>query len=273
MSAIDVSVVIPTFRREHLLPEAIASVCSQEGVSVEVIVVDDSPEGSAEAAVRAMNEPRVHYMRRETPSGGRPGAVRNDGVARANAPLLHFLDDDDHLFPGCLRDLADSFARGDHAMAYGRVVPFGDDRAILDHEAQYFKDVAAFSKRLRGRRWYAAQLLFRKMPFLNCACMVRRDVFQQFGGYDPELPRLEDVDLFLRIGRARGFAFVDRDVIHYRVGAPSIMNELRRTKGEHDPDGQLAIYGRIHGKYRRRYGVVEYRALQVLARVADRLGV
>ena len=49
MAVLDVSVVIPTFRRPALLREAIASVRAQSGVAVELIVVDDSPEGSAAA--------------------------------------------------------------------------------------------------------------------------------------------------------------------------------------------------------------------------------
>jgi GT2 family glycosyltransferase len=255
MAAVDVSV-------------AIASVCSQRGVEVEVIVVDDSAEGSAEAGVRSLGDPRITYVHRTTPSGGHPGAVRNDGVALARAPLLHFLDDDDRLVDGCLRDLSAALAGGDSAMVFGRVVPFGDDPRVRDQERRYFERMAVASKRIRGRRWFAAQLLFREMPFVNSACMVRRDVFDEFGGYDTALRGYEDVDLYLRIGRARGFRFVDRDVLHYRVGAPSIMNEMRRTAGEADGDMRRESYGKIHALYKRNHGRVEYRALQVLARAA-----
>jgi glycosyltransferase involved in cell wall biosynthesis len=272
MSRVDVSVVIATYRREQLLLEAIASVCSQRGVAVEVLVIDDSAEGSAEASVRSVNDPRVRYVHRATPSGGRPGAVRNDGVALARAPWLHFLDDDDRLFDGCLRDLWASLSASGCAMAYGRVVPFGEDASVREQERVYFERVAAASRRIRGRRWFAAQLLFRDMPFVNSACMVRRDVFDEFGGYDSTLRGYEDVDLFLRIGRTRGFTFVDRDVLHYRVGAPSIMNELRRTMGQADREMRRESYGKIHTLYRRNHGLVEYRALQAFARAAKLLG-
>jgi GT2 family glycosyltransferase len=268
MGAVDVSVVIATYRREKLLLEAIASVVSQRGVALEVIVVDDSPEGTAEPGVRSLDDPRVRYLRRATPSGGHPGAVRNDGVAAARAPLLHFLDDDDRLVDGCLRDLAAALASRRAGMAFGRVVPFGDDARVRDQERRYFERVAAASKRIRGRRWFAAQVLFREMPFVNSACMVRRDVFQKYGGYDSNLRAYEDVDLYLRIGRGRGFAFVDRDVLHYRVGAPSIMNEMRRTAGEADADIRRDSYRKIHGLYKRDHGIVEYRALQLVARAA-----
>ena len=237
MGAVDVSVVIATYRRERLLLEAIASVCSQPGVVLEVIVVDDSPEGTAEAGVRSFADPRVRYVHRSTPSGGHPGAVRNDGVAVARAPLLHFLDDDDRLVDG-----VPSRPRGrDHVRAVppwpsAASFPSGTTRRSAIKSSGYFQRVAAASKRIRGRRWFAAQVLFREMPFVNSACMVRRDVFNAFRGLRRRPPRLTRTSTFICVSGAGGFQFVDRDVLHYRVGAPSIMNEFRRTAGVADGD-------------------------------------
>jgi len=267
VSDIDVSVVVATYRRERLLVEAISSARCQDGLEVEVVVVDDSPEASAREAVHSLNDARVHYVHRAAPSGGRPGAVRNDGVAVARAPLIHFLDDDDRLFEGSLRALADAIDRTGTAMAFGRVIPFGDDVRMTEEQRSYFERVASVSRRLRGRRRFAAQLLFRDMLFMNSACMVRRDAFETHGGYDPELRCCEDVDLFVRISRAHGFTFVDRDVLHYRVGAPSIMNELRRTPGRADVEMQHESYRKMHARYKREHGAVEYRVLQLWARV------
>lgn len=269
MPAIDVSVVVATYRRERLLLEAIRSARSQQGVEVEVVVVDDSPEGSARDAVRSMEDPRVRYMHRTAPSGGRPGAVRNDGVAATKASLIHFLDDDDRLFEGSLRALADAIARTGAAMAFGRVVPFGDDPGMKEVQRAYFERVASVSRRIRGRRRFAAQLLFRDMLFMNSACMVRRDAFEALGGYDPDLRCCEDVELFVRVSRTGGFTFVDRDVLHYRVGAPSIMNELRRTSAKAEVDMQDETYRRMHSRYKREHGTLEYRALQLFARATQ----
>jgi GT2 family glycosyltransferase len=265
---VDVSVVIATFRREKLVLEAISSACSQRGVEVEVIVVDDSPEGGANEGVRSMNDPRVRYVHRAVPSGGRPGAVRNDGVALARAPLLHFLDDDDRLFDGSLHDLATAMSASGSAIAFGRVVPFGDHARVREEQRVYFERVAGVSRRIRGRHWFAAQLLFGDMPLINSACMIRRDTFEAYGGYDAAIRCCEDVDLFLRLARAGGFKFVDRDVLHYRVGASSIMNELRATT-DATSVAMRESYGRMHARYKRDHGALEYRALQVLARTTQ----
>ena len=83
MNDVDVSVVIPTFHREAQLLEAIGSVLSQSGVSLHIIVVDDSAEQTARAAVSSVQDPRLHYIARREPSGGRPALVRNE-IGRAH---------------------------------------------------------------------------------------------------------------------------------------------------------------------------------------------
>src|ERR1700722_5983837 len=92
---IDYSVIIPTYRRPQELPAAIASVLAQSGVEVEVFVIDDSPEGSAQAYVEAHADPRVNYVKNSNPSGGVPSLVRNLGWPLARGAFIHFLDDDD----------------------------------------------------------------------------------------------------------------------------------------------------------------------------------
>src|SRR5689334_18634409 len=102
MSAIDVSVVMPTHKREKEVVEAIRSVLRQEGVNVEVIVLDDTPEGTARASVEGIGDARVRYLVNDPPSKGRPAVVRNYGATLAKGRYVHFLDDDDMLAEGAL---------------------------------------------------------------------------------------------------------------------------------------------------------------------------
>ena len=68
----DVSVIIPTYRRPIPLGESIRSALGQEGVDVEVHVIDDSPEGAGQPVVDAINDARVVYERMPSPTGGLP---------------------------------------------------------------------------------------------------------------------------------------------------------------------------------------------------------
>jgi len=262
MGSIDISVIVPTFRREHTLLEAIGSVLSQQGVTLEVIVVDDSPEGSARSAVATIVDSRITYIKRSPPSGGRPAGVRNDGARMAQGRYLHFLDDDDMLEPDALATLSRALdAQPKAGMAFGVIEPFGLDPAKLEHNQRYFKEARRIASRLRGAYQLSASLLFRPTVLVTSACMTRREAFVDAGGFDGDIPVCEDVDLWARIAHATGFVFVDQPVLRYRTGAPSLMHEL----AEDDEKLQVS-YQIMQSKYRRSHGVLRFYAMKLWAR-------
>jgi glycosyltransferase involved in cell wall biosynthesis len=271
---IDVSVVIPTFRRPVMLAEAIASVLQQEQVSLEVIVVDDSPEGSAREVVERQGDARVGYFRHDPPSGGRPALVRNSGWPKARGRCVHFLDDDDRVAVGFYRAALDIFeARPQLGVVFGRVEPFANggptavNSAQMAHEREFFASAtrrARFASRIRSRRWIVANLLFHQTLLVNSACMIRRDCIQALGGYSTRVGLNEDVDFFCRAIRTYGFEFLDQVVVHYRIVADSLMH------GRAD-DGRLEqSYRQMYSRYRQTHGSAELFALKLLARTMMR---
>src|SRR2546421_10333643 len=89
----EISVVIPTRNRRALVSRALTTVLGQRNVDIEVFVVDEgSSDGTAEL-VRSLADSRVTVVRHETPKG--VANARNAGLARARAPWVAFLDDDD----------------------------------------------------------------------------------------------------------------------------------------------------------------------------------
>jgi glycosyltransferase involved in cell wall biosynthesis len=262
MSDIDVSVIIPTYHRERLVLEAIASVLTQSGVSLEILVLDDSVEGSAAAAVGSVSDPRMRYLKRLQPSGGRPAVVRNQGASLARGRYLHFLDDDDVLESDALRVLCRCLDEQPAAgMAFGAIIPFGDHAAKLHSEQAYFREAAHIARHLRGRMQLVVNLLLMPTILVNSACMVRRESFLSAGGYDIEMPVCEDVDFWMRVARSDDFIYLDRPILHYRTGAPSLMQSLT----ESDPRRAMA-WRRSQGNYRQRYGLRELLLLKLWAR-------
>jgi GT2 family glycosyltransferase len=266
MTPIDISVVIPTFRREKQLLEAIGSVLSQRDVTLEIIVVDDSPDGSARSAVASVTDPRVSYIQRAEPSGGRPALVRNEGARAAKGRYVHFLDDDDMLEPGALSALSTALDADPKAgMAFGVIVPFGLDEVKLRHHQKFFAEARRIARRLRGARQLSASLLFCPTVLVNSACMARREAFVAVGGFDAEIPVCEDADLWARIAHATGFVFLDRPIVRYRTGAASLMHNL----AEND-EKMSQSYRRIQNKYRETHGMLQYLAMKIWARATLR---
>lgn len=156
-----VSVVIPTIGRPSL-ETAIGSVLDQ-GVDVEVVVVDDSGAG----AVSADLGDQVRVVR----TSGRTGAAaaRNVGMAECRGEFFAFLDDDDVWMPGHLADALDVLGRRPEVDVYasrglvldetgsGRVEPavLVGDRTV----AEYFFGRGAW--RSRNRRILTPTLVAR----------------------------------------------------------------------------------------------------------------
>jgi GT2 family glycosyltransferase len=88
----NVSIVLPTFRREDLLCRALGDLLRQQWRGCEIIVVDQTPCHTPEtqAYLNEIKE-RILYLRRE-----RPGVVEaaNHGVKASNGEIVLFVDDD-----------------------------------------------------------------------------------------------------------------------------------------------------------------------------------
>lgn len=267
--AIDFSVVIPTFRRNRELAEAIASVQRQQGVSLEVLVVDDCPNGGARTVVEGLRDARVSYQWNPRPTGGVPSVVRNLGWPKASGRFVHFLDDDDMVPEGHYAAVAAAFAQNPQVgLVFGRVAPFGSGpETQLQHERQFFAHAARMAllcARVGHRRPFAGQMLF-DMPLLVCgAAVVRRECVAGVGGFDPEIRLMEDADFNARVMRKYGACFMDRPALHYRIGYPSLMHS------PNPPPAQIALQRegrrRMRAKYRREHGIADFCALALFTR-------
>lgn len=260
MSAPITSVVIPTYHREDLLVGAVRSALAQDGVSVEVLVIDDSPECSARGAVSAIGDDRVRYLPAERPSGGFPARLRNQGLAEARGRYVTFLDDDDELEPGALETLASALDRTGAGFAVGFVTPVATDEEILRHEEAYFAAAERVLLAARRRPSMLATLLYGPAPLVNSACMVRRSAALGVGGHAEDVPRCEDAGFASRVVRNHGFVVVPRHVVQYRVSRDSLIHSASL-----ELVGQS--YRRIRRHYREQHGLLELLALRIVAAV------
>jgi GT2 family glycosyltransferase len=266
---VEFSVIIPTFRRPRQLLGAVTSVLAQVGVAVEIFVVDDSVEGSAREVITSLNDPRITYLKNPSPTGGIPSIVRNLAWPQAKGMFIHFLDDDDIVPEGHYTVVREVFSNNPKVgMIFGRIEPFGTCPAEqLEHERRYFDDAARSAAACQrfGRRWaFTGRMLFYKALLVCGASILRRDCVAKIGGFDPEIRLMEDADFHVRAMREFGACFIDRVVLRYRIGSPSLMHSP--NPDESQLRCQREGHRRMHAKYRKERGLLEFYALALFTR-------
>ncbi|HEY7280687.1 MAG TPA: glycosyltransferase family A protein [Actinomycetota bacterium] len=209
-----VSVVIPTKNRPRLVGRAVASALSQEGPSVEVVLVDDGSDPEAAAVVEEVgrSDPRIRHVRNEV-SIGNP-ASRNRGFEEASGELWCTLDDDDELTPGRLRAQVAAITGAPDVIAVAGV----ELRWIGREALVQLPKIGADPVRLDGDRDPFERLSPRL--FLN-TYLVPAELMRTVDGYDPVLRWGEHTDLFLRLQKVARFVGIGMvGTIVHRDAAP-----------------------------------------------------
>ncbi len=205
-----ISVVMPAFRAEALLPRVLAPLMAMQarGEVAEVIVVDDrSPDATAEVA-RGLGA-RVLV----TPENGGPGLARNLAAEQATGEILWFVDSDVIAWEDGAAKLHAAFADPGVAAVFGSY----DDAP----------DGAPWFSRYKNlmHRFYHQKANRDAATFWAGCGAVRRDLFRQIGGFDVEtyrVPSIEDIELGYRIRRAGGRIVLDPTLHgkHLKVWTP-----------------------------------------------------
>ena len=120
----DVDVLIPTLRRPDNLTRALRSVFAQDRAAeliARIVVVDNSPEGSAASVVEALRTASpvtLTYVHEPSPG---VATARNAGLAVSTSPLVAFLDDDEEAPSVWLERLRAAHLKLDSAVTFGPV--------------------------------------------------------------------------------------------------------------------------------------------------------
>ena len=119
-----VAVLIPTLRRPESLERTLRSIFAHERLTdlvVEIVVADNSPEGSARPVVdrlRPLSAVPLRYVQAPTPG---VATVRNAGLAGITADHVAFIDDDETAQPGWLAALHSAHVASGADVTFGPV--------------------------------------------------------------------------------------------------------------------------------------------------------
>ena len=178
-----VSVIIPTYNRASFLKEALGSVLAQDYRPLELIVVDD---GSRDETPRLVCHYPVRLVRVARNLG--VARARNLGLRWARGELVAFLDSDDLWLPAKVRRQVEFFLKHPEAVAVQVEEIWIRRGKRVNPRKHHRKPSGFFFDR-------ALQLCL----ISPSGVMLRRQIFEEIGPFDPEFPVCEDYELWLRL--------------------------------------------------------------------------
>lgn len=178
---VDVSVVVPTWRRPQMLEHCLTALVSQDfdPARYEIIVCDDGPDRETRqmvarfAAERRARGPAVRYVPVTRTQG--PAGARNAGWRAARAPIIAFTDDDTLADRHWLSAGLLAIAQAADAVSGRIVVP------LPDRPTDYERDASGLAR----------------AEFATANVFVKRALLASTGGFDERFTSAwrEDSDL------------------------------------------------------------------------------
>lgn len=179
------SVIVPVYNRAHLLVRTLKSVLEQTFQDFEIIVVDDGSSDDPGAAVAALADDRIRFLRQENRGGG---AARNAGIDAAKGRFVAFLDSDDEFVPHHLEHMHRLLDHAEDTVGYARViVDRGEGRTLLKPP-----------RAIRPGEHMATYLLCDRGFVPTITVALPREIAKRVR-YSEALPFAQDTDFALRL--------------------------------------------------------------------------
>ena len=231
-----VSVIIPTFNRAAILPNAMDSVYEQTYRPIEMIIIDDGSKEDIQAVVKNWTDKNsrnddfsTRYIYQKNAGAN---AARNKGIALATGEYIAFLDSDDRWLPKKLTLQMDAFK---------------NDPDLGDVYCGLYHMELESGLRLPDPQidcpsgWLTRSLLIHDVTTPTSCHVVRRDCFKDVGCFDESLPARQDWDMWIRLASKYQFTYV-----------PELLVEQREHLGDRvrsNPNNEIRAARQIFKKY------------------------
>ncbi|NDZ93624.1 glycosyltransferase family 2 protein [Streptomyces sp. SID6673] len=221
-STATVSVVIPCYNYADYLADAVTSVLTQVGVSVDVIIIDDhSTDGSHDVAQSLANsDHRVRVFRNSFNRG--PVCTYNHGLEHVTGEFTVRLDADDMLTPGSLlRSTTLARQYPSVGLVYGHPVHFietvsessvhskwGRPAIVAPSSTPPYRHKVKRWTIWPGRQWLSDRCRSGLNVITSPEVLMRTSVVTLVGGQRP-LPHTHDMEMWMRIATAADIAYIE----------------------------------------------------------------
>jgi len=190
-----ISVIIPTYNRKDYLENTINSVLNQswKDGEIELVIVDDCSSDGTEEYIKSLEDKRIKYFKNKINKGA--AKSRNIGVQNSTGEYIAFIDSDTIWYKDKLLKQIPLLLENPNKVIYCRYKKQAGDKWLL--EPKEIKNGKIFD-----------DLMYQNFVDTPSAIM-KKELFLSVDGFDNNLPRFQDWDLFLRLSKNYEFIGIE----------------------------------------------------------------
>jgi glycosyltransferase involved in cell wall biosynthesis len=215
-----VSVVMPVYNCEKYVELAIKSILHQTFKDFEFVIVDDASTDKTFSVLKkyARQDKRIRLSRNK--ENVQIANALNKAVSLSKSDIIVRMDADDFSYPKRIELQYKFLIKNPNIAIVGSNMDIMDEKGIIVSKREYVTN----SDHLK-------RISFRYSPFAHPSVTFRKSIFEEFGGYDPQMVPCEDIDLWFKIGSKYEFANIAKTLIKYRlIFASNSHKKLKRLE-------------------------------------------
>ena len=230
-----VSVVMPMYKHESYVEQAIRSVLDQTFDDFELIIVDDcSPDRTFEKAkeVLARHDEKGRVRLYRMPNNADAFNVINTAIANSRGDYIAILNSDDAWSSNRLAVMLDAMERTSSQIAFSKVVVIDENGEFLAGKHPAATEIYRRQDEvLKSNSPLMLQLMQGNVAVTTGNFIFSRDLFNKVGGFS-QLRLCHDWDFILRASYHGAPLFVNTDGYLYRVHSSNTFSAVSHLAEE-----------------------------------------
>ena len=212
------SVVIAVFNKEKYIADTLKSVLDQTFTDFEVVILNDGSTDNCEAEILKFSDPRIRYFSKENQGAS---ATRNFTIQQAKAEYITLMDADDYWYPFYLEEQNRLINEFPEESVFATATEL--KRNGKTFKSNYSVDTEKKDSVLVDY-FEASQL---DSILLSISTVLKKDVFEEVGWYNPNIKSGEDTDLYVRIGLKYKVVFSPKICATYILRKNSLVKAVK----------------------------------------------
>jgi glycosyltransferase involved in cell wall biosynthesis len=220
-----VSIIIPSYNREHIIEKTLDSVLSQTYHNWECIVVDDQSIDNTDELFKpyTQKDKRIKYFRRPKYKKRGASSCRNYGLEKAKGKLIQFLDSDDLLAKNKLEEQVKIYKPGSITLITCKWGGFEESSDLAKRFKYSYHSYKNFKKGKHLLNTFGKYNEF----FPLHVYLTPKTLIEKSGNWNEDLTNNDDAEFFARvILNSSGILFSDKTSVYYRYNSVNNLSEI-----------------------------------------------